>query len=67
MSDFCVFFCHDDLPFSRNGVVSLQIRDFAASDVGTYECVAKNEHGDMSQPVIMVMAQASLALKLCVL
>ena len=43
--------------YSRNGVVTLQMKNFCASDVGTYECFAKNEHGEMSQPVIMVMAQ----------
>lgn len=49
----------------RNGVVTLQIKGFSASDVGTYECFAKNEHGDMSQPVIMVMAQVSRQRSIC--
>ena len=37
--------------------LKLQINTFCAADVGTYECVAKNDYGEMSQPVIVVMAQ----------
>ena len=43
--------------YSRNGIVKLQINGFTAADVGTYECVAHNDYGDMAQPVIAVMAQ----------
>ena len=43
--------------FSRNGIVKLQINQFTAADVGTYECFAVNDYGEMSQPVIAVMAQ----------
>ena len=37
--------------------MKLQINQFTAADVGTYECFAVNDYGDMSQPVIAVMAQ----------
>ena len=37
--------------------MKLQINGFTAADVGTYECVAHNDYGDMTQPVIAVMAQ----------
>lgn len=43
--------------YGRNGIVRLQINTFCAADVGTYECFAKNDYGEMSQPVIVVMAQ----------
>ena len=43
--------------YGRNGIVKLQINTFCAADVGTYECYAKNDYGEMSQPVIVVMAQ----------
>ncbi|QQP37760.1 Muscle Mline assembly protein unc89like [Caligus rogercresseyi] len=43
--------------FDKNGVVRLQISRFSQEDVGTYECFAKNDFGEMSQPVIMIMAQ----------
>ena len=43
--------------YSRNGIVKLQINGFTQADVGTYECFAKNDYGEMSQPVIVVMAQ----------
>merc|ERR1719225_2307301 len=43
--------------YARTGVVKLQINTFCAADVGTYECFAKNDYGEMSQPVIAVMAQ----------
>ena len=43
--------------YGRSGIVKLQINTFCAADVGTYECVAKNDYGEMSQPVIVVMAQ----------
>ena len=39
------------------GIVKLQINTFCAADVGTYECVAKNDYGEMTQPIIVVMAQ----------
>ena len=43
--------------YSRNGIVKLQINGFTAADVGTYECFAKNDYGEMDQPVIAFMAQ----------
>ena len=43
--------------YSRNGIVKLQINGFTAADVGTYECFAKNDYGEMNQPVIAIMAQ----------
>ena len=43
--------------YSRNGVAALQVNSFGAADVGTYECFGKNEHGEASQQVIMVLAQ----------
>ena len=43
--------------YPRNGVVSLQIRNFSAADAGTYECFARNESGEASQPVLMLLAQ----------
>jgi serine/threonine protein kinase len=43
--------------YGRNGIVKLQINTFGPADVGTYECYAKNDYGEMSQPVIVVMAQ----------
>lgn len=43
--------------YGRNGIVKLQINTFCPADVGTYECFAKNDYGEMSQPVIAVMAQ----------
>ncbi len=43
--------------YSRNGVVSLQINGFTSADVGTYECFARNDHGEAAQAVVMVMAQ----------
>eukprot|EP00094_Tigriopus_californicus_P003329 TCALIF_03202-PA protein Name:"Similar to unc-89 Muscle M-line assembly protein unc-89 (Caenorhabditis elegans)" AED:0.27 eAED:0.27 QI:0/0.83/0.76/0.92/0.91/0.88/25/216/2842 len=43
--------------YSRNGVVSLQVRAFSAADVGVYECVARNDSGEASQSVQMLLAQ----------
>jgi hypothetical protein len=43
--------------YSRNGIVKLQINGFGPADVGTYECFAKNDYGEMNQPVIAIMAQ----------
>ena len=43
--------------YSRNGVAALQVNSFGAADVGTYECFGRNEHGEASQQVIMVLAQ----------
>ncbi|XP_040572571.1 protein Obscurin [Lepeophtheirus salmonis] len=45
------------ISYNRNGIVRLQINKFSQDDVGTYECFAKNDFGEMSQPVIMIMAQ----------
>ncbi len=43
--------------YSRNGVVTLNIKGFSSADVGTYECFAKNSSGEASQTVVMVLAQ----------
>lgn len=43
--------------YGRNGIVRLQINTYCSADVGTYECYAKNDYGEMSQPVIAIMAQ----------
>jgi hypothetical protein len=43
--------------YTRNGIVKLQISSFSPADVGTYECFAKNDYGEMNQPVIAIMAQ----------
>jgi serine/threonine protein kinase len=43
--------------YTRNGVVKLQINGFTSTDVGTYECHAVNDHGNLMQPVLLMMAQ----------
>ncbi len=35
----------------------MQINGFTSADVGTYECFARNDHGEAAQSVVMVMAQ----------
>ena len=41
----------------RSFVSPPQVKGFTAADVGTYECFGKNDHGEASQQVIMVLAQ----------
>ena len=49
------------LPYPRRNFLAcsviFQINGFCASDVGTYECFARNDHGESSQAVVMVLAQ----------
>ena len=37
--------------------MQLNVNSFSESDVGTFECIATNDYGEMAQPVITYMAK----------
>ena len=45
------------IQITYNFIQQLQINSFSEADVGTFECIATNDHGEMAQPVITYMAK----------